>query len=526
MGFQPPVEVLIQILANLSVKEINKCMSVCKRWNSVLRDDASWRFALARWMRGKALLTRLDSRSYRREYTARYSMATSLKRPTQAFSCALEAPGTTPIFLYANQAFLLCAEKGFVWVFHTDTGKMNKKRISLNHGGIEAPISCYSMSQHDSIISGYPDGRVAVMALNSRNYLNSDITFFHDRHPNAVTAVTMWKSVILSGSYGEIRIWNNGELMSTIDIGPYTPRQICFRKKQIIVGTNESSIVTIKDVSCTAVEMCFSPSDPSPFITLLTHEYIERPVLVSSSSVLVGSTTIPSDVPISCASWVRGVNGMILVLGRTDGSIIFYRISHSSHEFLYEIPRAHSAAVMSIHVDTFRVTSKSSGWVRVWDLSVGGMLQVFRERNGRPNEGLLCDSDVLLSTSNRFIRSWSFGAVISTREKARAGNVPSPVKVRARRERDMQRGLADQMRIGFDVLDKEREDLALRTRFVQKYSPGDLTEDEMLRYAMVLSAGDDIGGIASAVEPPSDKSKAAMGECDLELALRLSLQEN
>lgn len=43
---------------------------------------------------------------------------------------------------------------------------------------------------------------------------------------------------------------------------------------------------------------------------------------------------------------------------------------------------------------------------------------------------------------------------------------------------------------------------------------------------MVLSAGDDIGGIASAVEPPSDKSKAAMGECDLELALRLSLQEN
>lgn len=333
------------------------------------------------------------------------------------------------------------------------------------------------------------------MSVIAQNF--SDITFFHDRHPNAVTAVTMWKSVILSGSYGEIRIWylslaqlicrNNGELMSTIDIGPYTPRQICFRKKQIIVGTNESSIVTIKDVSCTAVEMCFSPSDPSPFvfslfhsnpvqITLLTHEYIERPVLVSSSSVLVGSTTIPSDVPISCASWVRGVNGMILVLGRTDGSIIFYRISHSSHEFLYEIPRAHSAAVMSIHVDTFRVTSKSSGWVRVWDLSVGGMLQVFRERNGRPNEGLLCDSDVLLSTSNRFIRSWSFGAVISTREKARAGNVPSPVKVRARRERDMQRGLADQMRIGFDVLDKEREDLALRTRFVQKYSPGDLTE--------------------------------------------------
>jgi hypothetical protein len=156
-------------------------------------------------MRSRPLLTRLAPKSYKREYITRFNLVRSYTRPTSAFSASLDSPGAVPIYMGANTVFLLYKTRGIVARYATDTGKIDKKRIMLVEE--EGPVSAVAMVQHDMIVTGYLDGRVSLLAVNPRNYQNSALKYFEGRHAGEVVAVTMWKSVVVSGSLGEIRIW-------------------------------------------------------------------------------------------------------------------------------------------------------------------------------------------------------------------------------------------------------------------------------------------------------------------------------
>lgn len=161
---------------------------------------------MSRWLRGKKVLARLDGKSFKREYTARVNILKMYKRPSASHSHTIA--NSVPIFMYANYVFLLCISRGVVFKFVVDTGKLEKKVVSLLDGGDnQRLVTVCCMLKHDMLASGYSDGRVSVLVLNSRNYQNSSLGYFDDSHSSAVTAITTWKTVVVSGSFGQVCIW-------------------------------------------------------------------------------------------------------------------------------------------------------------------------------------------------------------------------------------------------------------------------------------------------------------------------------
>jgi hypothetical protein len=236
-------------------------------------------------------------------------------------------------------------------------------------------------------------------------------------------------------------------------------------------------------------------------VSLLSHDYIDRPVAVLENAILIKSITIPSVITLTAAAWVQGVDGMILVVGRIDGSIAVWRIGHASHDLLYE-KSMFDGPVLGLCIDGFKGVGKCAGSVVVWDLTTGGRLCGFKDKCGRGGvAGIICIKGAVVSSSDRIVKSWSFGGVVASVKKAESKGKGT--------KRQSQRVLNDEVRRGLEDREDEGRDTEMRVRNMSKFAGDGLSEDEMMRIAMLMSIGD----------------SGVVREDELERALRLSLIE-
>jgi len=513
-----PLEILIQIIANLSLNDIKTCQYVCRYWKAILLDDSNWRFALLKSLKGNNLLTRLNASSFKSEYIARFAFLQTFKRCTSNNSFPLNSLGggnLIPLLHNPPIIYLVNMDKGLIFRCNTETGKIDKRPTHLRHGNAEGIISCCKMFQHDAILSGYPDGQVSYLPITAKHH--NVIRYFPHPHSSPVTAIAQWKRIYVTASLGEVRIWNmkDLDLLSFIQFpGQHIPTSIQFLKKQIILATDQGDVLKIKDVSSSQIESIQIPQSSSQFIAILVDDHVDYIVTILENAVLIDNITIqiPLNSMYTSAAWICGIDAMILCTGTSTGLINIYKI-HNKAITLISTIKAHTTSVTSITLDTFKIVSKSTLNVRVWDLSTNLLLLTLKDRGRIPGSGTLQTTQTsIISTSPRFVKSWQFNS--SSFISLPSVNVVRPSTTPRKSVKKSTKQLREEVRQGEWDREDEKAQSHLWTKNYKKYAVGwnGITEDEMLMYAIALSSD---GGVP-----------ACSGEEDeLEFALRLSLIE-
>ncbi|KAJ3380286.1 hypothetical protein HDU92_006074 [Lobulomyces angularis] len=264
---------------------------------------------------------------------------------------------------------------------------------------------------------------------------------------------------------------------------------------------------------------------------------------------------------ITCCALVMGVGEVLIIFGDKIGEIKIFSIPlefENSVEVKFLLKIATNIKFESVTwlvADKFKIISKAGNYIKLWDLNSGELICALKDKNtfsrhleeeeNREENAVFYKDDLLISTSIKYLKSWEFSKKsnltllnkeILLRNKNKSGsnrrghpNSVSPAKNTKFKSKNFNKNLI------LNDIQKLKDDdefnfyLNKKYNKIQNPSGLDLTDEELLNYAMLLSTESlteppesSLIGNSSSSLPVNFENSTGNFEDDLHMILKLS----
>ncbi|KAJ3210876.1 hypothetical protein HDU67_004946 [Dinochytrium kinnereticum] len=460
-----PDEILIQSLANLDPYHLRLAACVCRRWNTVINDDASWRCALECNL--KALPFRRVSRaSWRMEYLRRNHLQREWqrnigKRVVQfdprvgRIHCAfVEMDDDTPRMIIGS------IDRGTAVVCNASTGRIEKDMVhfSPEMNPMEIADLQYD-NQYNTVLSGGFDGQVRIWNVASGRVV---AVCTGNTSPIASLASDPKQFVAAGTMDGKIHLWSMNaaivqQCFATSSSGTASPATSTdllvaetFQhfslpssrdgdRRIITLFLDVSLSILISLCECRAVE---AGSAVRIWNVAAGNESGVRLGISNFSAASIGDLKVNHDGhmgSITSIQWDRPTVGptdrksSILVTGDDHGRVCLWELydtalqaSSTSPTFIQPLRtiQAHPSPISTLQMDPFKlITGSTTGSLKIFDITTGALLKSLNLRRGaevgdhgangldrRSISYVWSGEWRLIAVANGSVRAWDFKA--------------------------------------------------------------------------------------------------------------------
>ncbi|RKP08995.1 WD40-repeat-containing domain protein [Thamnocephalis sphaerospora] len=507
-----PDELLVRIFVLLDPQALEKTQCVCKRWHRMVADDRHWRDALVTAF-GRQPFRRLVSTSWRSEYIGRIKQ---IRRWSHEWAVSVEIRPRVAVVshcyadLEANYMLVGNVNLGIAIQCDPTTGKVNKRGIQGCPEDDPTMARCM-LFQRGRILWGYRTGTVALTQLD-RGTATRRYWMLHDSHAGAVSCLAwspaMNNMVASGGVDGTVRIWDTATRACTALLrgvqGEITLLAFDARS-QAVACTDQNALAgwsRKEDGGFEELPSLHLPLTAKPTALLLMDRQCavavgDRVLVVSLNTGTVDkSLLVPARGLVTCLKWARSSG--ILCCGYSVGTVAAWETAALQAEGGDPPPlwtvEAHEGPVTSLAIDACKVASASTdGTVTVWDVLTAVRLRTFGigddEEALYPVVSLYMSNTALLAVFGGKAKCWRFGANNTKPSKDKKGRGRRKMSYDSMHHRlELMYEVQEEMRETASRHAQQREDVHLNQALASEYgSLGDLTEEELLHYTMMLS---------------------------------------